>query len=527
MVKNKRLFKKFLIFISVLFIISAIIFTYQIQKQGFHEDEVYSISSAVNPDNGLMVAYKDNYIPENEAPEWKTREYISNYMKLLPENYLNLKSIYINQAMDNHPPLFYTLVHFSSLLFGGEFSKYTVFIVNIIAFIASCFVIKKILELLNKENIIIPTIIFYGLSMGTISMVLYQRMYMLLTLFILLYFYISLKIYFNKFEIDKTTKIKLGIITVLGFLTQYYFAVYAFFVFTIMIVKIIKDKKYEILKTYIIMHAIYAIIGVLIFVPCISHLLFTDRGITNLSNSNYFTHLLQYLNHLAYAFTLNNNIAIILVALAIFTIGLVYLYKKTNRKFIVILITLPNIFFFLITVKLTSFQELRYIMPILPFIAMSLFIILDKVINVKYKTAILAIMSILFVLPGIIYSEPKFLYSEYEEYLNIAEENSEKSFVFIYDNFFNHMKNIPEMMIYNKTLIINTNKDELKYLFNDESLKNEESFILSIKSYMDCENILNQIKDNTEFKKIENLYLSNADDNSNKTENNLYLLSKI
>lgn len=519
--------KKNLVFIAILLIISTVIFMYQIQKQGFHEDEVYSISSAVNPDNGLMVAYKDNYIPENEAPEWKTREYIANYMKLLPENYLNLKSVYINQAMDNHPPIFYALVHFSSLLFGGEFSKYTVFVVNIIAFVASCFVIKKILELLAKEAIIIPTIIFYGLSMGTISMVLYQRMYMLLTFFILLYFFSSLQIYFNKFEIDKKTKIKLGIITVLGFLTQYYFAVYAFFIFVIMTVKIIKDKKYKVLKEYIIMHVIYAVIGVLIFVPCISHLLFTDRGITNLSNSNYFSHLLKYLNHLAYAFTLNNNIAIILVTLAIFTAGLVYVYKKTNRKFVVILITLPNILFFLITVKLTSFQELRYIMPILPFIAMSLFIILDKAVKIKCKTIVLTVMSILFILPGMIYSEPKFLYTEYKEYLNIAEKNSEKSFVYIYDNFFNHMKNIPEMMIYEKTLIINTNKDELKYLFEDESLKDENSFILSIKSYMDCENILNQIKENTEFKKVETLYLSEFNDNSNKVENNLYLLSEI
>ena len=55
-------------------------------------------------------------------------------------------------------------------------------------------IITKILKLLEKENLIIATLIFYGLSMGTISMVIYQRMYMLLTFFILLYFYYSLVI---------------------------------------------------------------------------------------------------------------------------------------------------------------------------------------------------------------------------------------------------------------------------------------------------------------------------------------------
>ena len=93
----------------------------------------------------------------------------------------------MNQARDNHPPFFYTLVHFSTLFFGGKYSMYSAFIVNIISFILSCYVLIKILKLLNKEHLIIPVLILYGLSMGTISMVIFQRMYMLLTLFILLY----------------------------------------------------------------------------------------------------------------------------------------------------------------------------------------------------------------------------------------------------------------------------------------------------------------------------------------------------
>ena len=46
-----------------------------------------------------------------------------------------------------------------------------------------------------------------------------------------------------------------------------------------------KDKK--IILKYVISHIIYAAIGVLIFVPCIKHLLFSDRGVSNLGNSDY------------------------------------------------------------------------------------------------------------------------------------------------------------------------------------------------------------------------------------------------
>ena len=211
--KTEKINIQNIIIILIVIAICGIIFIYQTQKVGFHEDEVYTIASSVNPQNGLMIAY--DYIDSStttDVPEWKTKEFVTNYMTLTPNNYLNLISIYTNQAMDNHPPVFYTLVHFACMLFAGQFTKYSVFLVNIIAFIISCFVLKKTLEILKKENLVIPTLIFYGLSMGTISMVIYQRMYMLLNLFIMLYFYYSLKIYKNDFKIDKKMVYTLGII---------------------------------------------------------------------------------------------------------------------------------------------------------------------------------------------------------------------------------------------------------------------------------------------------------------------------
>lgn len=86
---------------------------------GFHEDEIYSLCSSINSYDGVMSAYG-----ENNIPEWKTKDDVQNYITLAKDNYLNLKSIYNNQKMDNHPPFFYTLVHFSSILFSGEFNKY-------------------------------------------------------------------------------------------------------------------------------------------------------------------------------------------------------------------------------------------------------------------------------------------------------------------------------------------------------------------------------------------------------------------
>ena len=521
MLKNKENIKKIFVVILIA-IISGIIFFYQTKKIGFHEDESYSLCSSVNPNNGLMAAYDD----WAGSPVWRTKEYVKNFMTLTSNNILNFKALYMNQAYDNHPPLFYTLVHFSSLIFGGNFNIYTVFIVNIIAFIFSCIVIIKTLKLLDKEHLIIPILIFYGLSMGTISMVIFQRMYMLLTFFILLYFYLNLKLYKNDLKMTNKLTIQLGITTILGFLTQYFFAIFAFFIFLIMVIEMIKNKKdKKIIIKYIICHIIYGAMGILLFRPCIDHLLFSDRGLTNLGNSNYWGHVFDYLKLLSYSFTINNeNNILMFFMLILFLLSTIALIIKSKEKFIPLITILPSFFYFFIAVKMTSFQELRYVMAVIPFIVFTVFFILDEFINIKYKQILLITISIILILPGFIFSKPKFLYENYKNALNIANENSEKSFVYVYDNIFNHMQSIPEMMIYEKTLIINFNKDELKCAYNDDGLNNEGSFILSIKSYMDNEKVLEEIKNNSDFKNITLLY--EIENSSEVVNNNYYLVSK-
>ena len=126
LLKNKQKIRNIVVII-IIAIMCGIIFFYQTKKVGFHEDEGYTLASSVNPTNGLMVAYDES--GNTEGPVWKTREFVKDYVTLAPENIFNFWALYHNQAGDNHPPFFYTLVHFSTLFFGGEFSKYSVFIV--------------------------------------------------------------------------------------------------------------------------------------------------------------------------------------------------------------------------------------------------------------------------------------------------------------------------------------------------------------------------------------------------------------
>ena len=523
MLKNTEILNK-IVLIVLIAVMSGIIIFYQTKKVGLHEDEGYTLCTSVNSYNGVINTYD-----KQNKPIWKNRDFFKSSMTLTCNNIFNFKSLYVNQALDNHPPFFYTLVHFSTLIFGGQFSLYSVFVVNIIAFIISCLIVYRILKLLNKENLIIPSLILYGLSMGTISMVIFQRMYMLLTLFILIYFYLNLKLYKNNFIMDKKITIQLGISTILGFLTQYFFVIYAFCIFGIMIIEMIRTKKNKkVISKYVVSHILYAAVGILIFVPCLKHLLFSDRGLCNLGNNGYFTHVLEYLKHLAYAFSINISDTFLMVsALVLFAILTISLCVKSREKFVVLITIVPTILYFLVVVVLTSFQELRYIMPIIPFVVFMFFFVLNEFFKFKYNYILFTVISVFLVVNGFVFSKPLFLYENYKDILDIATQNKDKSFVYVYDNFFNHMQSVQEMMIYNRTLIVNANdNDEFNCVIDDESLNSEVSYILSIKSYMDNDSILNRIKEDTEFKNISLLYKSEISNNSKGVMDNLYLVSK-
>ena len=127
----------------------------------------------------------------------------------------------------------------------------------------------------------------------------------------MMYLYLNLRILKNNLEITKRDKWKMFFTVLLGFLTQYFFAIYAFFIAILMVIQMIRRKKYSDIRNYLCSHLLYAVIGIIIFVPCIYHLFFTDRGLKNLGNSGYLDHLITYVKHLAYAFSVNDNMILI------------------------------------------------------------------------------------------------------------------------------------------------------------------------------------------------------------------------
>jgi len=568
--------KNTIFFIATLILIVVTMFVFVGQKEGFHEDEIYSFGSSNNKYGDIFYASGDrdatnrtvakliigddfkstlnNYIYykknphlfeqaqneelDSEIPVWKTPEEAKEYLTVSNDEIFNYISPYYNQTRDVHPPLFYFLVHLISSFALGTFSKYIIFSLNLVFMIGTCLLLRKILKIYNRDYLIVPVTILYGLSMGAISMVIFFRMYAMLTFMCTAYFYLTLKIVNNNFSATKKTAIFLSLITVAGFLTQYYFCMFILPVFAVMVIRMINLKKYKEFVRYTKYHIISGVIGILIFPSSINHIFFSSRGISNLSNISYFSQLNDFMERILYAFSFPRALGIV-----VFFAALAYIFVKFVRRtedpdirskqlFNIMLIVVPIVFFIMFVVKLSpSFNEkkymVRYITPVLPLIAISFVVMTDNIardligMSKKNKSIFIYSLTLLITITGFFTSSPSYLYKGYDKYLDIAEKYKDLNYVYVYDNYYTHLNSLPEMEIYNKTLIININDEkQMKSLKDNEELKECDSFILSLKDWLDDES-LEKVLDTTGFKNAQ-ILLDEEDD----TASTLYLISK-
>ena len=139
------------------------------------------------------------------------------------EDRFNYENVWKNQAADVHPPLYYVFIHTICSFFPGVFTKWFG-----IAFNVLCLGIINILAFLIGEKIFQKEsmgLLFAGIN-GTLyitmNMVLFIRMYALMTVFTMAIILLFLR-YKDCSKFKWGFWIQLYLYSVLGTLTQYYF----------------------------------------------------------------------------------------------------------------------------------------------------------------------------------------------------------------------------------------------------------------------------------------------------------------
>ena len=266
--------KKNIILILIILLGTTLITLNATKKQVYDGDELYTYTLANSKTHG--------FITQNiKQEEWNKSADLKNAFALNNDEILSFVSIYKNQAGDVHPPFYYLIFHIASIISLNNFTILPGIVVNIISYIILMIYLYKISEqLLNKKEKYIPCLL-YTLSIGMLSTALFIRMYMMFSMFTVMFTYY----FINK----EKHPIKLAITTYLGFMTHYFFLIYAFFISLIYLIQQLINKNKENMIKYMKTIIPPVVLGFITFPFAYLHIFKGYRGAEtqeNLINSN-------------------------------------------------------------------------------------------------------------------------------------------------------------------------------------------------------------------------------------------------
>lgn len=221
--------KRFLIcFLMIWTVLMAAAFYFCTLKQGFHEDELYTYYSTART-NGFYV----------EDGKWMDRETICREFVVLPDERFQYGLVKQVQSWDVHPPMYYWVFHTAASLVPGVFSKWIGLSVNLF-FHGIHLVLLTYLSWLacgKRQKTALTVTLFYGLTPAAMSGVVFIRMYEMLTVFVLLCAVLHIqavqRLEDGALQEKKLPLLKfllpLAAVTYAGFLTQYYYFIFLFY----------------------------------------------------------------------------------------------------------------------------------------------------------------------------------------------------------------------------------------------------------------------------------------------------------
>lgn len=202
-------------------------------KQGFHEDEYYTYYSTART-NGFYV----------EDEQWMSWETYRDEFVVLPGQQFQYGLVKQVQSWDVHPPVYYWVFHTVASLVPGVFSKWIGLSVNLFFHGINIVLLAYLSYLISNRNraLSLTATLFYGLTPAAISGVVFIRMYEMLTMWVLICAILHVRAV-KGLDSDgqmsgsgpgklsvKGFLIPIAVVTYLGFLTQYYYFIFLFFV---------------------------------------------------------------------------------------------------------------------------------------------------------------------------------------------------------------------------------------------------------------------------------------------------------
>ncbi len=217
--KHLHNLKTFLIIWAVQMIFALFFCT---QKKGFHEDEYYTYYSTART-NGFYV----------EDGQWMDRETYRNEFVVLPEQRFQYGLVKLVQSWDVHPPMYYWVFHTVASLVPGVFSMWIGLSVNLFFHGINLILLTYLSYFISGRSfkVSLAVTLFYGFTPAAMSGVVFIRMYEMLTTFVLLSAILHIRAVAEEKKKLPVVRclVPMAVVTYVGFLTQYYYFIFLFF----------------------------------------------------------------------------------------------------------------------------------------------------------------------------------------------------------------------------------------------------------------------------------------------------------
>jgi len=261
---------KIAVFVIIFVSLARIIYNFTYLKDGFHSDEVWSFGLANSYFEPFIYQTADHSDKSN-FEQWISGDVMKSYMTVDENHRFAYDSVWFNQKYENHPPLFYSVLHTVCSFFPGKINLWYGFVVNIAAFIITMiFLYLLAADITESYSAALICCIFYGFSAGTLDTFVYVRMYAMLTAVSVISLYFHSRLY-------RTGNIKryciiLIPVTVAGALTHHYYVPFSLIISFCFCLYYLIKKNYKIMLAYGL--SILGALGLsLVFFPAaISHL---------------------------------------------------------------------------------------------------------------------------------------------------------------------------------------------------------------------------------------------------------------
>ena len=230
------------------------------------------------------VIYRDYQVAQANSADTRTATWMSgqdylNYIAVSTSNTFNYASVYYNQRGDVHPPLYYIVLHTVCSVFQGVFSPWFGLCINIVFLLLTLAVLYETVRAhLGGKEVALAVTASYGLSCGMLTTAMYLRMYALMTLMVVCCCAVHLRIFAEDFHIRRRTGVLLVLTVLGGYMTHYYFVLYAIGLAIVHTVVMAVRKNWSSLLRYLLLLILAAVIGICIWPFSIKHVFHGYRG---------------------------------------------------------------------------------------------------------------------------------------------------------------------------------------------------------------------------------------------------------